>query len=237
VGVSPRPGFTTSLQEVVLDKNIRLIDSPGVVFDDDDSKAGAGAVLRNGIDPDSIDDPIPAIQELIGRCSMESLMMTYNVPAFPTGPEGCLTFLAMIARSKGRVLKGGIPDKVMAGRLVIKDWNKGKIPYYSVPPTDKVDATSVGGAKILNQFSEKFDINKILEDHDNELMQELDDVDEMDFVQMNSVPRNAVDAEKVLNYLKGNNDEDSDDSMEEEEEDGAHINAQMQDAEDFDFDS
>ena len=237
VGVSSRPGFTTSLQEVVLDKNIRLIDSPGVVFDDDDTKAGAGAVLRNGIDPDSIDDPIPSIQELIGRCSMESLMMTYNVPAFPTGPEGCMTFLAMVARSKGRVLKGGIPDKIMAGRLVIKDWNQGKIPYYSMPPNDKIDATasSVGGAKIMNQFSEKFDINKILEDHDNELMQELDDVDEMDFVQMNSVPRDPVDANKVPNYLtkEGSDDEDSD-AM---EEDGAHVNAQMQDAEDFEFDS
>ena len=236
VGVSPRPGFTTSLQEVVLDKNIRLIDSPGVVFDDDDTKAGAGAVLRNGIDPDSIDDPIPAIQELIGRCSMQSLMMTYNVPAFPTGPEGCMTFLAMVARSKGRVLKGGIPDKVMAGRLVIKDWNKGKIPYYSLPPSDKIGTavSSVGNAKIVNQFSEKFDINKILEDHDNELMQELDDVDEMDFVQMNSAPRDAVDANKVLNYLtKDGSDEDSDDAM---EEDGAQMNAQMEDAEDFDFD-
>jgi nuclear GTP-binding protein len=163
--------------------------------------------------------------------------MTYNVPAFPTGPEGCMTFLAMVARSKGRVLKGGIPDKIMAGRLVIKDWNQGKIPYYSMPPNDKIDATasSVGGAKIMNQFSEKFDINKILEDHDNELMQELDDVDEMDFVQMNSVPRDAVDANKVLNYLtkEGSDDEDSD-AM---EEDGAHVNAQMQDAEDFEFDS
>jgi len=67
VGVSPRPGFTTSLQEVVLDRSIRLVDSPGVVFDDDASKLGAGAILRNGIDPDSIDDPIPAIQELLER--------------------------------------------------------------------------------------------------------------------------------------------------------------------------
>ena len=41
VGVSPRPGFTTTLQEVVLDRSIRLVDSPGVVFDDDD---GAGPV-------------------------------------------------------------------------------------------------------------------------------------------------------------------------------------------------
>eukprot|EP00985_Skeletonema_marinoi_P033566 scaffold41625_cov314-Skeletonema_marinoi.AAC.1 len=126
----------------------------------------------------------------------------------------------------------------MAGRLVIKDWNQGKIPYYSVPPNEKVDTTAsnVGEAKILNQFSEKFDINKILEDHDNELMQELDDVDEMDFVQMNSVPRDAVNADKMINYLtkEGSDDEDSDDAM---DEDGAHVNAQMQDAEDFDFDN
>jgi nuclear GTP-binding protein len=46
-----------------------------------------------------------------------------------------MTFLAMVARTKGRVLQGGIPDKVMAARLVLKDWNRGKIPYYSVPPT------------------------------------------------------------------------------------------------------
>ena len=44
VGVSPRPGFTTSLQEVVLDRNIRLVDSPGIVFDDDDDVVGAGAI-------------------------------------------------------------------------------------------------------------------------------------------------------------------------------------------------
>jgi nuclear GTP-binding protein len=239
VGVSPRPGFTTSLQEVVLDKNIRLVDSPGVVFDDDDTKAGAGAVLRNGIDPDSIDDPIPAIQELIGRCSMESLMMTYNIPAFAAGPEGCMTFLSMVARSKGRVLKGGIPDKVMTARLVIKDWNKGKIPYYSVPPNDNVDDVTIstaGEAKILNQFSEKFDINKILEDHDNALMQKLDDVDEMDFVQMISAPRDVVDADKVLNYLTKEGSDDEEDSDYSMEEDGAHINARMEGLHDFDFD-
>ena len=65
VGVSPTPGFTKSLQEVVLDGSIRLIDSPGVVFDDGDS--GAGAVLRNSVDPDSVRDPMPAMQSLLGR--------------------------------------------------------------------------------------------------------------------------------------------------------------------------
>ena len=252
VGVSPRPGFTTSLQEVVLDKNIRLIDSPGVVFDDyDTSNLGASAILRNGIDADSINDPIPAIQELLERCTMESLMMTYNVPAFPRGVDGVMTFLAMVARTKGRVLKGGIPDKTMAARLVIKDWNKGKIPYYSVPPNANDNKSSssdvnmsssgsapagVGDAKIVSKFSEEFDINKIMEAHDKELMEGLEDVDEMDFVQMNSSTVEKKDGTKVLDYLtkQGDDDDEEDDEME-GEEDGAAMNAQMEDAEDFDF--
>ena len=255
VGVSPRPGFTTSIQEVVLDKNIRLIDSPGVVFDDDDTKLGADAILRNGIDADSIKDPIPAVQALLERCTMDSLMMTYNVPAFPTGPEGVMTFLAMVARTKGRVLKGSIPDKVMAARLVIKDWNKGKIPYYSVPPNDKmgvldtagaVGSTVVGGATIVSEFSDEFDITKIFEAHDKELMAELDDVDEMDFVQMNSTSCDGKKegAEKILDYLtteQGEEDDEEDDDssgdeMEEEEEEEKGNNARMKDVEDFDFD-
>ena len=254
VGVSPRPGFTTSLQEVVLDKNIRLIDSPGVVFDDYDTSnlsLGASAILRNGIDADSINDPIPAIQELLERCTMESLMMTYNVPAFPRGVDGVMTFLAMVARTKGRVLKGGIPDKTMAARLVIKDWNKGKIPYYSVPPNANDNKSSssdvnmsssgsapagVGDAKIVSKFSEEFDINKIMEAHDKELMEGLEDVDEMDFVQMNSSTVEKKDGTKVLDYLtkQGDDDDEEDDEME-GEEDGAAMNAQMEDAEDFDF--
>lgn len=256
VGVSPTPGFTTSLQEVVLDKNIRLIDSPGVVFDGNDNQGReVGAILRSGIDADSIEDPIPAIQELLDRCTMESLMMTYNIPAFPCA----MTFLAMVARTKGRVLKGGIPDKIVAARCVIKDWNKGKIPYYSVPPNDKevemsidgdVGSGSGGGAKIVSQFSKEFDVNKILEAHDKELMEGLEDADEMDFVQMSSNSQSShgdggKDDEgvgKVLDYLTrkqgGDEDDDSmddDDGEEEADEDKAVGNAQMADAEDFDF--
>ena len=258
VGVSPTPGFTKSLQEVVLDGSIRLIDSPGVVFDDGDS--GAGAVLRNSVDPDSVRDPMPAMQSLLGRCNPESLMMTYGVPAFPSGPDGVMTFLAMVARSKGRVLQGGVPDKVMAARLVIKDWNRGKIPYYSVPPptgggaADATTTTSAaidGGAVVVSEFADEFDVNKILEAHDKELMAGLDDVDEMDFVRMDSIVPGTTTSDvagggEILDYLTGNRregeeggDDDDDDSgsddMDDEDEDGAAANAKMEEAEDYDF--
>jgi len=231
VGVSPRPGCTTSLQEVILDRSIRLVDSPGVVFDD--AAACAGAVLRNGVDADTIADPVASVQELLGRCTMESLMMAYNVPAFPRGPEGVMVFLAMVARAKGRVLKGGIPDKIMAGRLVLRDWNRGKIPYYSAPPKEQLLAACSAGrkddvesAKIVSHFGEEFDVNKIFEAHDKELMEGLKEVDEMDFVQMNSNLVSSCDgkSENADNY-GGNEDGDV-----------AMMNAQLEGADDFNFD-
>merc|ERR1712032_1363196 len=118
----------------------------------------------------------------------------------------------MVARTRGRVLKGGIPDKNIAARSVIKDWNKGKIPYFSVPPSDNenmaVDAsaaeTAVGTVKVVSQFSEEFDVNKILEAHDKEVMEGLKDVDEMDFVRMESNPQSEGKGDisgRVLDFL------------------------------------
>jgi len=196
VGVSPRPGFTTSLQEVVLDKNIRLIDSPGVVFDeyDNERKDTASLFLKNCIDVDSMEDPIVAVEALLHRCTLQSLIMTYNIPAFPQ--DNTMMFLAMVAKQYGKVLKGGIPDKVSAARAVLRDWNSGKIPYYTPPPpssslsipdasmnhqhsTKQLEGFN-SNIQILSDFSQEFDITQM----DAEVLKSLDERDEMDFVCM-----------------------------------------------------
>lgn len=91
VGVSPRPGFTTTSQEVVLDRDVRLMDSPGVVFDDE------AAWLGNCLNVDTLEDPIHSVQKLLERCDQKSLLMTYKIPAFP--PGDVMMFLAMVART------------------------------------------------------------------------------------------------------------------------------------------
>lgn len=252
VGVSPRPGFTTSMQEVVLDRNLRLIDSPGVVFDDARAQGDASeTMLRNCIDADSVEDPIPAIQALIRRCSPESLMMTYSIPAFPK--NDAMVFLAMIAKRNGKVMKGGIPDKVMAARAVLRDWNSGKIPYYTRPPTD--DGSSGGNAKIdsgdvkiVSGFGEKFDVNKM----DAAVLDSLENSDAMDFVEMEPDNISRIDAKAADTAVKfltrstaslsdGNMEEDSevDDHVADMEEEEAPKQAMgkpnIADAEDYDF--
>ena len=243
VGVSARPGFTTCAQEVVLDKNIRLVDCPGVVFDDDVQEEGTSAsvLLRNCVDIDTIDDPIPVMQELVNRCTRASLMMTYAIPAFPEG--NAEMFLAMVAKKLGKVKKGGIPDKVMAARVVLRDWNSGKIPYFTPPPlptsvsernemmTDDADNNNDnfdGSVTVVNEFGKQFDV---------ELMKNLkDDRDEMDFVQLNPVSHH-LGSEQTTKFLVSEdvNNTENDMDMESTNTSGFVDNAGMADAEDYDF--
>ena len=233
VGVSPRPGFTTSMQEVFLDKNVRLLDSPGVVFDD------KSAMLGNCVDAESIEDPIPAVEQLILRCNPASLVMTYNIPAFP--PGNVMMFLAMVARSYGRVLKGGIPDKVGAARAVLKDWNSGKIPYFTPAPLTKLVAED---AVIVKTFGTEFDVSK----YDNQVLNSLKETDEMDFVQLedDKVRPESVDAEFCEDddddddgeecSDDGDHDMEEDDMDEDEMDEPCHISRnELETAEDYDF--
>lgn len=65
VGVSAMPGFTKVSQEVILDTNIRLIDSPGIVFADGDSAATA---LRNCVNVEEMVDVLTPVQSILDRC-------------------------------------------------------------------------------------------------------------------------------------------------------------------------
>lgn len=58
-------------QEVILDKTIRLIDSPGIVFADGQTAATA---LRNCVNVDSLADVITPVQAILDRCPASYLM-------------------------------------------------------------------------------------------------------------------------------------------------------------------
>jgi nuclear GTP-binding protein len=151
VGVSAMPGFTKSLQEVQLDSKVTLIDCPGVIFDEEGkdlaSKNGASAslLLRNCISVDQIEDPEGAVEGILRRCAREKLMALYAIPGFETTQD----FLSHIAVKRGKVGKGGVPDREGAARAVLQDWNSGKIPFFVLPPTaeEEDEETMAGNVK------------------------------------------------------------------------------------------
>ncbi|KEP53588.1 putative GTPase family protein [Rhizoctonia solani 123E] len=172
--VASTPGHTKVLQEIALDRGLKLLDSPGVVWDDVQSDPTQRS-LRNVLRVEAVNDPISAVEAIITRVSWEALQQLYTIPAFQNVTE----FLVMIAMSRGRLTKGGAADVEAAGKSVLHDWNTGKIPYHSTPPAvhpssqptlvqggQITGAENVGEAKIVSQFGEAFDLDALFRDAD-----------------------------------------------------------------------
>ena len=159
VGVSSMPGYTKVAQEVILDKNIRLMDSPGIVFADGDSAATA---LRNCVNVEEMEDVMTQLQSILERCPQGYLMQLYSIPKFK--PLDCMGFLALVARVTGKLKKGGIPNTDAAARTVLHDWNNGKIRYYCKPPTSSGGGVGEGDTKVLSSFSAGLDLAAMRDD-------------------------------------------------------------------------
>lgn len=43
-------------------------------------------------------------------------------------------FLTKLAQASGKLLKGGEPDLNTAAKMVLYDWQRGKIPFFVLPP-------------------------------------------------------------------------------------------------------
>jgi len=122
--VAAQPGHTKELQSVQLERGLRIVDSPGVIFDDDDRIQGqmeSSVLLRNVVKPEDVDDPIsvgrraplslslrdlqhtelPPVEDILARTQTERLMKIYDLPSF----SSTLEFLTMLALSTGRLLK------------------------------------------------------------------------------------------------------------------------------------
>ncbi len=156
--VSSRAGHTKSLQVVQLDSKVKLVDSPGVLF------AGKNETeklaLRNCLDPASIEDPLQTVSALIKKCPAEQLMLLFKVPRFSTPEE----LLLLLGRKRGKLGKGGIPDMKATARLLLQDWNAGKVPFYTVPKVSE-DTSATETKEIVSKWSEEFDIDALLNNH------------------------------------------------------------------------
>jgi nuclear GTP-binding protein len=113
-GVGSTPGLTKACQQISLDKNLKLMDCPGIVFSQSAGENAAESILRNCIKVELLDDPIAPVEVILRRCKMEQLMTMYDIPPF----LNCNDFLVHIARQRGRLRKVSIADLFYIGITV-----------------------------------------------------------------------------------------------------------------------
>ncbi|CAI5523224.1 unnamed protein product [Closterium sp. Naga37s-1] len=139
--VAPVPGETKVWQYITLMKRIFLIDCPGVVYADArDSETNA--VLKGVVRVANLEDADQHIPDVLARVKPAYLTRAYGIDKW----EDATDFLSQMAKRTGKLLKGGEPDVQTAAKMVLHDWQRGKIPFFTPPPdSDALPHKGAGG--------------------------------------------------------------------------------------------
>ena len=180
--VGAEAGVTTALREVKLDNKLKLLDSPGIVFPSSSSRGANGEThphlsskqinqanltLLSALPPSAITDPIPAITLLLHRLSrseatLRPLLDQYGLPAstlVSSDANGDVTtdFLIQVARKRGRLGKGGVPNLQSAAMGVLMDWRDGRIRgWVEAPKESEAGEGGAGNKEIVKEWAEEF---------------------------------------------------------------------------------
>lgn len=127
--VAPIPGETKIWQYITLMKRIYLIDCPGVV-PPNNHDSPEDILLRGVVRVENVENPEQYIAAVLRKAKPQHIERTYDVKGFKTPLE----FLEILARKGGRLLKGGEADVDGVAKIVLNDFLRGKIPWFTPPP-------------------------------------------------------------------------------------------------------
>lgn len=133
--IAPIPGETKVWQYVTLMKRIYLIDCPGIV-PQNHHDAPTDLLLRGVVRVENVEHPEQYIPAVLSRVKKHHMARTYGLSDWN---DDHITFLEMLARKGGRLLKGGEPDVDGVAKMVLNDFMRGKIPWFIPAPVAEED--------------------------------------------------------------------------------------------------
>ena len=226
--VAPIAGETKVWQYITLMRRIFLIDCPGVVYPSGDTETGI--VLKGVVRVENIKTPDDYIPTIMERVKPEYLTKAYKITEWTDH----IDFLTKLAARTGKLLKGGEPDINTVSKMILNDWQRGKLPYFVKPPEPESEQSSTDEMTNNSTIAAiKQDLSKV----DVELEFEGDDLKELDVVDTQELYQSdeedeTVEAEEIddqddadedqvpSNTDGGNQEEKLDSELEYSSEDG-----------------
>uniref|UniRef100_A0A665TPW4 Nucleolar GTP-binding protein 2 n=1 Tax=Echeneis naucrates TaxID=173247 RepID=A0A665TPW4_ECHNA len=151
--VAPLAGETKVWQYITLMRRIFLIDCPGVVYPSEDSESDI--VLKGVVQVEKIRNPEDHIGAVLERAKPEYIQKTYRIPNWDSAED----FLEKLAFRTGKLLKGGEPDLTTVSKMVLNDWQRGRIPFFVKPPGPEGDQEELlpveGPSKVAENVQEE----------------------------------------------------------------------------------
>uniref|UniRef100_A0A1B6LD70 Nucleolar GTP-binding protein 2 n=1 Tax=Graphocephala atropunctata TaxID=36148 RepID=A0A1B6LD70_9HEMI len=139
--VAPIAGETKVWQYITLMQRIYLIDCPGVVYATAETESDVEKVLKGVVRIELCPDPEQYIDAVLAKVQRQYIVRTYGIPDW-TDSEDFLTKLAM---KTGKLLKRAEPNIPTVAKMVINDWQRGKLPYYTPPVGFEIPKSKLEG--------------------------------------------------------------------------------------------
>lgn len=127
--VAPLPGETKVWQYITLMKRIYLIDCPGIVQPSTEDTE-TDIVLKGVVRVENVKNPEDYIPGVLERVKPIYITRTYGVKHW----NDHVDFLTQVANQTGKLLKGGEADLSTVAKMILNDWLRGKIPFFTPPP-------------------------------------------------------------------------------------------------------
>ncbi|KAM6235361.1 nucleolar GTP-binding protein 2 [Spheniscus humboldti] len=232
--VAPIAGETKVWQYITLMRRIFLIDCPGVVYPSGDTETDI--VLKGVVQVEKIKSPEDHISAVLERAKPEYIRKTYKIDSWKDTED----FLEKLASRTGKLLKGGEPDMQTVSKMVLNDWQRGRIPFFVKPPNAEpgpqppvleVAMTSSqdnNEEKISESVASSVEPAEEKNNTDTEVKQLMSHV-RQNFGRINVAPQFSEE-DLVPVDVPGFDETDSDSSGEEEQEEEKEENEQHQDS-------
>ncbi|XP_076242995.1 nucleostemin 2 [Calliopsis andreniformis] len=157
--VAPIAGETKVWQYITLMRRIYLIDCPGVVYPS--AETDTEKVLKGVVRVELVQNPDDYVSEVLRRVKPEYIAKTYKITEW----DDHIDFLEKLARKSGKLLKKGEPDVTTVSKMILNDWQRGKLPFYVPPPTFEEPLSKIA------MTNESASDNKLEENNDNNVEQ------------------------------------------------------------------
>jgi len=152
--VAPIAGETKVWQYITLMKKIYLIDCPGVV--PAGRETDTEKVLRGIVRVEHLEQPDDYIQAVLDRTKKKYVQRTYKIKEW----DGHIDFLEKMCKRTGKLGKGGEPDVKASAKIVLNDFMRGKLPYFTPPPGCMLEPLpDAEGGEVL-EFEEDIDVEE-----------------------------------------------------------------------------
>jgi len=124
VKVEDRPGVTRGKQWVTIDKEVELLDMPGILWPKFDDKRVAVNLAFTGAIKDDVMD-VEALAEELGEYLREFYPERLRERYKLDDMDGRI--IELIAKKRGMMMSGGVPDTERAAITLLDEYRSGKI--------------------------------------------------------------------------------------------------------------